>query len=398
MKKDVLVLIFLLVSLGNSSAQWINLNSGTDKTLLDLRIFNEDTVIVIADSGLVLKTTDGGLSWNQYGANLNERLVAVDFLNDSLGIAVGLNGLMTKTNNGGVSWTSFQNLPANLYFRDVRLINDSCIVSGGSFGSGNILKSFDAGLNWIIDSISNSLINSIDYLNATTWFAASNYAEIFKTTNQGLNWQLLNFATTYNNIMSLDVVNDSLIFGTGYVPNCMGCFLSSLDGGINWYYSPMMGRDLYFFANGVGYFLKGPAGYAISKTLDYGVNYSDQFITPFDTVLTAIKFANENVGYVVGSHGTIMKTINGGVTAINELNHASNFDVFPNPCDESISIKSKINQSVEFNLYDVTGRSVLQKHFNETLSLNIRELSKGVYFYSIKYNDEIIQNGKVMKE
>lgn len=54
----------------------------------------------------VLKTTDGGLTWNEWQVSTNgAQLFGVGFINDSLGW-VGSNGNGFKTTNGGLNWSS----------------------------------------------------------------------------------------------------------------------------------------------------------------------------------------------------------------------------------------------------------------------------------------------------
>ena len=400
MNKLCCLIVVFSIYLNNANSQWINLNSGTTKTLNDIKVLNEDTIIIVGDSGLVLKTIDGGLNWNQYSANINERLLSVDFLNDSIGIAVIENGLL-RSNNGGITWVPYQNLPVNSSFRDVELINDSIILVAGSFTYGNIIKSFDSGQSWIVDSLPTvfgflKLTTAVGFANDSTWYAADQAADIFKTTNKGKSWQLKNLYNSTSAIERLQVVNDTMVFAVGNTPNCTDCFFSSIDGGNNWYSNYKMGFDLYFFHTGMGYFLNGKV---ISKSLDYGINYFDQRIMGLDTFLIAIKFANENIGYAVGNHGTILKTLNGGITNLNDLsNAAKSLNIYPNPITNELYIKTNSNQSKEIILYDITSRKLLQETFSNSTTLNTTQLANGIYIYEVRNKNGVLKQGKVIKE
>ena len=58
---------------------------------------------VVGDSGLVLKTTNGGLDWIELSNNINEKLYSVYFESPLLGWAVGKN-IIYVTSDGGLNW------------------------------------------------------------------------------------------------------------------------------------------------------------------------------------------------------------------------------------------------------------------------------------------------------
>lgn len=72
--------------------------------------------------------------------------------------------------------------------------------------------------------------------------------------------------------------------------------------------------------------------------------------------------------------------------------------VFPNPAREYITITfaGEYNQA-SFELYDVTGRRVMQKRVENSESLNLEELQNGIYFFRITAEEQI-QTGKLMKK
>ena len=70
-------------------------------------MINNTTGWAVGDFGVIVNTTDGGLSW-KYQANpdaSNRNLNDVYFLNASEGWAVGFNGIILHTTNGGKLWT-----------------------------------------------------------------------------------------------------------------------------------------------------------------------------------------------------------------------------------------------------------------------------------------------------
>jgi hypothetical protein len=86
----------------------------------------------------------------------------------------------------------------------------------------------------------------------------------------------------------------------------------------------------------------------------------------------------------------------------NQLNKAS-FNVFPNPFNDNVSIEYNIpNGSVNpiIEIFDALGKSIKKINLQDTegkLLLNSTEFSKGIYFYVISANGEIILDKKMIK-
>lgn len=70
------------------------------------------------------------------------------------------------------------------------------------------------------------------------------------------------------------------------------------------------------------------------------------------------------------------------VTNINEATNGS-IVVYPNPSNGNFTIRLAENASVEFTLFDVTGKEVFRSSLNETSSFSMPNLQKGIYFISL---------------
>lgn len=66
---------------------------------------NSNIGYIACDSGKVLKTINGGLSWGVLATGFVKNLNTVHFKNDTIGYCGGNDGTILKTNNGGISWT-----------------------------------------------------------------------------------------------------------------------------------------------------------------------------------------------------------------------------------------------------------------------------------------------------
>lgn len=101
---------------------------------------------IVGDKGLILATYDGGVNWQIQDSGTFKSLYNVDFRDSSEGYAVGSKGTILRTEDGGKKWqsvrTNFQNTFKRVDFADDK---NGWIVGYG----GTILRSSDKGRTWI---------------------------------------------------------------------------------------------------------------------------------------------------------------------------------------------------------------------------------------------------------
>ena len=102
---------------------------------------------VSCDSGYILKTTDGGLTWITLNTGTNNTINSMYFVNDSSGYAVGSDGLILKTMNYGNSWISQSN-QFTYNFREVQFVNENL---GYIYAGINIYKTTNGGATWLAE-------------------------------------------------------------------------------------------------------------------------------------------------------------------------------------------------------------------------------------------------------
>jgi len=86
------------------------------------------------------------------------------------------------------------------------------------------------------------------------------------------------------------------------------------------------------------------------------------------------------------------------ITSINDLSQNTMTTVFPNPATNSFSVTTNTNQPSEIILFDIASRKLMQQKFTGSVSLNIENLAKGIYFYQIRDENGAVSQGKVVKE
>ena len=101
---------------------------------------------IVGDRGLILASYNGGASFQLQKSGTDKDLYNVDFRDEYEGYAVGGKGTILRTENGGETWeivkTNFPNTFLRVNFTDDK---NGWIVGYG----GTILRSSDRGKNWI---------------------------------------------------------------------------------------------------------------------------------------------------------------------------------------------------------------------------------------------------------
>jgi photosystem II stability/assembly factor-like uncharacterized protein len=101
---------------------------------------------IVGDEGVILSTIDGGVTWIAQNSKTRLALFNVDFRDDDEGYAVGEKGLILRTENGGVTWQRVVNEdPVNYMRVDFADDRNGWIVGYG----GVILRSSDKGRTWV---------------------------------------------------------------------------------------------------------------------------------------------------------------------------------------------------------------------------------------------------------
>ena len=138
------------------------------------------------------KTDNAGESWYQIYIPFNN-LTDYYFLNSFIGYVANATGLLFKTTNGGISWTSVNSSVSNRYIESIFFENES--KGWLTIQNGGTKKTVDGGVNWVnegVDYISYANYNMIgsDTLLVTTNSIFREKGQMVRSSiNGGTNWQ-----------------------------------------------------------------------------------------------------------------------------------------------------------------------------------------------------------------
>jgi photosystem II stability/assembly factor-like uncharacterized protein len=403
----ILVISLLNINISIAQSGWHIIESDTTLNLNSVNFLDVETGYVVGNSGLVLKTTNAGLNWENTPTNQSIKLNDLYFFNDEIGLAVGENGTVIKTFNGGLNWTTIPTGVAD------ELLSVTFIDSFGICGarSQTILYSSDSGNSW---SIAQS-----NYIGGGFWGVVMLSQElgyiggensIFQplvggTTDGGQTWDFTAFYLNNNEgrLTGIDFTDLFRGYASARVWDGRGAISKTTDGGEYWstllFTSPINSIDFPISnASLVGY-AAGDSG-NIYKSYDAGDNWNQQE-SATQLKLNKVHFIDLDDGYIVGDSGIILKTTTGGEPVTNtdhlEFNSKSVsefklFQNYPNPFNPTTQIQYNIPDAgiVLLKVYDVLGNEVV-KLVNEEkqpgsydAEFNAVNLASGLYIYRIQ--------------
>jgi photosystem II stability/assembly factor-like uncharacterized protein len=79
-------------------------------SLQDVYAIDSNNIIMVGNSGQIMKTIDGGDIWQVKSSGTSRDLMAVQFANLSTGLSVGRYGTILKTTDGGTESKSMSGL------------------------------------------------------------------------------------------------------------------------------------------------------------------------------------------------------------------------------------------------------------------------------------------------
>jgi type IX secretion system substrate protein len=154
------------------------------------------------------------------------------------------------------------------------------------------------------------------------------------------------------------------------------------------------------------YIYRGPAPDSMALMATIASNlYSYTDLTPPPVVYYAIEVVNPNgcnpSARMESSSSTSMSNIFNPVftTGINEADELNNVSIFPNPANSVLNIKFNSAKNYEVIVSNVLGEEIYHQPISNSTqtTINISQLSNGVYFYQLK-NDKETMQGKFIVE
>ena len=355
--------------------QWTNDNRSIQTTIRRIQQIDSLNVVAVGDTGLILRTFDGGLTWERQKSHTLLPIYGVHFSDPQIGIfvvnsttVINPAGVPTTftTNDGGLRWypVSYP-FPARGY--GIRQCHSYGNGKFRTFFSGIPSMLFTTTNNWVTYTSSEIVNDSLPLSMKDKFFFTD-----------------CNFSAG-DTIIPYGV---SAVSGTGF----KGAIMRSVDAGAHWEkpalldnnvtgMSPFHGDTLiaYDYAS-ANIFISSDRGASWRKdkillTTNYPVNSTLALDYSTNSPVAALSSNYYSLGASVLARGLPGQS---SVWKKSVLSGAST--IFPNPGRNEIRIQTT-TQSGIISIIDLLGRQALQDFplANGSVVLNISSLSRGVY-------------------
>lgn len=403
-----------------ANAQWTDIQFPplVGEDFYDVFFINPDTGWIVGS--VIYRTNDGGYTWHSQGHSYNYdyHLKSVFFINEDTGWVAGEYNELLKTNNGGQTWNPLY-LPDSCLFYDLYFVNpDTGWVLGTAYTLQvrRIYHTTDGGNTWEIQKDSGG--TSISMISDSVGWVSGG-GQMLHTINGGNTWAEQGY---YNGWKCYFI--DSLY---GWMAG--QCFIyNTQDGGQNWVmkYDDPFTRDMYSidFINrdtgwAVGYDPFLSSGGIIINTIDSGETWTEQINT--STRIREIQFLNKDVGYAVAEEN-VYKTINGGCCGIFDIVQATIIvginseetknknitNIWPNPVKNELFIDyySEKDIQIRIDIFDYSYRYLCTLEQEscikgaKRLSFDVDYLPQGIYFIQVTEminQNSFFKNYKIIK-
>lgn len=402
------IILFILITLGfnsqsKSQTGWFSLSNPAIQPYFGVSFINANTGFVCGAEGLILKTTNGGTSWDTTILNTNPLLYKILFISSNIGFATSAYGQIWRTKDGGDDWESLTPTIGGVLIYDITFIDQSIGIAVGRKGvaldTALIMRTNNGGDTW--ENFQTPFVpelRGVSFYNDFDGFAVGTGNLRIRSINSGQNWSQ---TTASPDALFFDVAATSST--NVYAVGPGGVYLST-SAGNSWSSLYNTGyTNTILFLNATTGFCGGRDG-NIWRTTNSGNLWINQHAEITEEFMD-ISFVDDNTGYAVGNsnnEGIIYKTTTGGVT-VNIQNISSQiadnyflYQNYPNPFNPQTKIKFKIPElsDILFSVYDVRGIEVYSESmknagsgtYEVTFDSDKLNLSSGIYFYKLNAN------------
>ncbi len=317
---------------------WESINSGTTETLFHVDILDADKIVACGSNSTVIRSLDGGNTWSvitipgtmgyyvdMYGLSINPAT--------GVGFICGMEQNIHKTTDFGLTWTPIREGYFGALYNVQMFGDDTCAIVGkNSIFTSLIARSFDGGANW-------------------TW------RDFYPTDENGMSWETSTHDAHFFTPDSAITVQIEELNATGFITPTVDWEdrFWRTDNHTEGYLECIDIKNNYGLAGGANVF----SGGEIYESSDNGVNWTlsetSGKISPIHDVYVGV-----NSLFAVGDGGAVYTRDK--FVGINP-HEADNKNIIlsPNPASVSSELRFTLNepQSVTVSIIDETGRIAL---------------------------------------
>ncbi len=365
-----------------------------------IHFINATQGLACGASGLILKTSDGGKTWNRKTTGVNDSLKAVFQVSTLTAFATGNNYL--ASNDGGNSWETIS-FPTNSCMNAICFADQNNGYACGAFGS--IVITTDGGKTWRqkISGTSNEL-NGICFIDKFVGFCVGQNT-ILKTSDGGESWNkeleangplyAISFKDKYTGLAFGGTGSYALLYGTS-------------DAGNTWnLMTPPPGKGLFSgkYVSGTSVYTGGWNG-AIFISTDDGISWTNT-CWQAETPILSLTSINDSTIWACG-YGAILRYGSNLATPVEEkpsrISNTALLQNYPNPFNPSTTIRYKIMEAgrVRLLVYDILGNELallidaMKGSGEYQVEFDASGFAGGIYFCRLTVDGKLVAVNKLI--
>jgi len=283
----------------------------------DIQMLSDNTGFILKQNELI--KTENSFQTNSV-TTIPATLHGMHFIDIQTGFVCGTGGNVLKTIDGGITF-NFASVGASVNLNDVYFVNSQTGFVIGA--NGIVYKTTDQAASWSPTSLSSTSLNKILFIDANTGFIVGNNGKVFKTNDQGATWNSLVSNTLYN-LSDIKFFNN-VLYSVGQASRV----IKSSDLGATWTEQTIASYpypDLYSLGFVNNKILVGGSGNIFST--DNTTTWNLFIKGVYESNLSDISFSDNNRGVIVGGTGpysVAYSTSDGGNTWIDRKVSSSNY-------------------------------------------------------------------------
>lgn len=419
MKNGLITCLLLSAFAFTGSAQpWYQISVPTSANLNDIEFASDLVGYIAGDSATLLKTTDGGETWEKLSPTWdgfpfgNVNLLDVNFINESLGyMATTSSAGILKTTDGGLTWTVVPNNTTNQCYTDFVYVfaEDDLMVGGSDCFQGTTITQYQDP-NWSVMTVNyangntDEIVTQIEF-EGNLGLAAVNNEFMLRSTDFGQTWDTLSVGLAPGGVLTSVMIASNDTIYAGYDQNGGGFgIIISTDNGLTWtqdfssatfYYPAFFG--LCESSDGSIYVGARPSGG--QDGLIFELSNGTWSFYPVDHTIYALDSYGADVTFGVGSNGYVVVNQLIANVGMEELSIVEEqLVIAPNPASDLVKVSSTLGAIEWIDVIDLQGMHVMHTQIGSTNGmLNVSELATGIYFIHTELNG-LRQVGRLVKQ
>jgi photosystem II stability/assembly factor-like uncharacterized protein len=386
-------IVLLAIAGASSSAQfnWDSTKIGQGINMWGLVMTSRSTGMAAGDSGIIVRTTNGGAAWVRLNSGTTAPLSAIA-MNDSLNGCAGGSNVLRYTTDAGNTWSAASiHVPVS-----IETISFDRYGNGVLTGQGGVIyRSTDSGKNWTVaNPITTNHLLKACFVDSAKAIAVGGALTIVRSTDAGLNWSLAQTGT--GTLRDVSSPSPGCAVAGGF-SGSRGILQRSTNGGQSWDSVIVNGVSSFVLAS----FYSADTGYVFNsrgvkyRTVSGGKSWDTVGVGPISYSPFGVSITSANTGVLLGSSGMIYYAVSPLTGIGSAVRDAQSFVLsqnYPNPFNPSTTIQYTlpVKEHVALSVFNTLGERIAvlvdedEQQGRHDVKFDGSNLATGVYFYRLQ--------------